>query len=82
MKRNFDSSLLDQEAAGQMLRLRQETRSAYDYGIEFRTLAASCGWNDCAIKDELDEAVKNVGNTLNTWKEPDRPTKRESFFRP
>lgn len=63
MRRVFDRSLSGREAAGQMLRLRQGTRSAYDYAIEFRTLAASCGWNECAMFDVffhgLSETVKD-----------------------
>lgn len=63
MKRVFDRSLSGKEAAGQMLRLRQGARSVYDYAIEFRTLAASCGWNECAMCDVffhgLSEAVKD-----------------------
>ena len=31
--------------------LRQEKRSAQDYALEFRTLAAGSGWNDRALID-------------------------------
>ncbi|KAL7825225.1 hypothetical protein AOLI_G00324320 [Acnodon oligacanthus] len=32
-----------------LLRLRQGTRSVVDYALEFRTLAASSGWNEAAL---------------------------------
>uniref|UniRef100_A0A4W5KNK7 CCHC-type domain-containing protein n=1 Tax=Hucho hucho TaxID=62062 RepID=A0A4W5KNK7_9TELE len=39
-------------AAGERLfHLRQETRSAQDFALEFRTLAAGAGWNDRALID-------------------------------
>lgn len=34
----------------QLLHLHQGSRSAADYGIEFRKLAAQSGWNDVALK--------------------------------
>uniref|UniRef100_A0A8K9V225 Gypsy retrotransposon integrase-like protein 1 n=1 Tax=Oncorhynchus mykiss TaxID=8022 RepID=A0A8K9V225_ONCMY len=43
---------LDGRAAGERLfHLRQERRSAQDYALEFRTLAAGSGWNDRALMD-------------------------------
>ena len=40
------------KAAGERLfHLRQETRSAQDFALEFRTLAAGAGWNDRALMD-------------------------------
>ncbi|KAI2653719.1 Retrotransposon-derived protein PEG10 [Labeo rohita] len=37
-------------ASTQLLQLSQGRRSAADYAIEFRTLAAQSGWNDVALK--------------------------------
>uniref|UniRef100_A0AAZ3RY11 Chromo domain-containing protein n=1 Tax=Oncorhynchus tshawytscha TaxID=74940 RepID=A0AAZ3RY11_ONCTS len=40
------------KAAGELLyHLRQETRSAQDFALEFRTLAAGAGWSDRALID-------------------------------
>lgn len=40
------------KAAGERLfHLRQETRSAQDFTMEFRTLAAGAGWNERALMD-------------------------------
>ncbi len=35
--------------ADQLIRLRQGDSSASDYTLQFRTLAASCGWNEAAL---------------------------------
>ncbi|XP_031679712.1 uncharacterized protein LOC116374075 [Oncorhynchus kisutch] len=41
-------------AAGERLfHLRQERRSAQDFALEFRTLAAGAGWNDRALMDHF-----------------------------
>lgn len=43
---------IDGRAVGERLfHLRQERRSAQDYALEFRTLAAGSGWNDRALMD-------------------------------
>ena len=34
----------------QLLQLRQGNRTAADYAVEFRTLAAQSGWNEVALK--------------------------------
>lgn len=51
MRRIFDRSFSGREAAREIMGLRQGSRSVFDYGIEFRTLAASCGWNEEALFD-------------------------------
>ena len=51
MRRVFDRSFSGREAAREIMKLRQGSRSVYDYAIDFRTLAASCGWNDEALFD-------------------------------
>ncbi len=33
----------------QLLRLRQGTSSTHEYTLQFRTLAATCGWNEAAL---------------------------------
>lgn len=47
----FDCSVQGREAASEMLRMCQGKSSAADYGIEFRTLAISSGWNEQAQYD-------------------------------
>ena len=49
MKEVFDRSVSGRDAARQLLQLKQGSRSVYDYAIDFRTLAASCGWGDTAL---------------------------------
>lgn len=50
MMRLFDRSARGQEAADQLARLRQGSRSVTEYAIQFKTLAASCDWNEGACR--------------------------------
>lgn len=50
MERLFDRSARGQEAADQLARLRQAGRSVTDYAIHFKTLAATCDWNEEACR--------------------------------
>ena len=63
MKKVFDRSYCGREAAREIMALRQGTRSVFDYAIEFRTLSASCKWNDDALYDAflngLSDSVKD-----------------------
>lgn len=63
MRKVFDRSFSGREAAREIMALRQGTRSVYDYAIEFRTLSASCNWNDDALYDAflngLSDSVKD-----------------------
>lgn len=63
MRKVFDRSSTGHQAAGQILNLRQGSRSVFNYAIEFRTLAASCGWDDQALFDAflhgLSDSVKD-----------------------
>ncbi|RXN36541.1 Pol poly [Labeo rohita] len=45
----FDRSVFGQEASRLLSSLRQGKRSAADYAIEFRTLSATCEWNEPAL---------------------------------
>ena len=51
MRKVFDRSFSGRDAAREIMKLRQGAPSVYDYAIDFRTLAASCGWNDDALFD-------------------------------
>ena len=63
MKEVFDRAVSGRDAARQLLQLKQGSRSVFDYAIDFRTLAASCGWGDTALYDAflsgLSDAVKD-----------------------
>ena len=63
MKEVFDRSVSGRDAAKQLLQLKQGSGSVFDYAIDFRTLAASCGWGDIALSDAflsgLSDAVKD-----------------------
>lgn len=50
MMRLFDRSARGQEAADQLARLHQSGRSVTEYAILFKTLAASCDWNEGACR--------------------------------
>uniref|UniRef100_A0A8C6WL95 Retrotransposon gag domain-containing protein n=1 Tax=Neogobius melanostomus TaxID=47308 RepID=A0A8C6WL95_9GOBI len=50
LKKVFDHPVQGKEAAKRMLSLRQGTRSAADFSIDFRTLAAEAGWDDTALQ--------------------------------
>ncbi len=70
----------------QLLRLRQGTSSTHDYTLQFRTLAATCGWNEAALigvyRQGLDTNIRTRWRYLMTpldWKASckkptDRPT--------
>ncbi|KAL0148088.1 hypothetical protein M9458_056628, partial [Cirrhinus mrigala] len=45
LKKVFDHAASGREAARLLAELRQGNRTVTDYSIEFRTLAAECGWN-------------------------------------
>ncbi|KAG1958060.1 retrotransposable element [Pimephales promelas] len=51
MKKVFDRSVSGREAARTLAELRQGRRSVSEFSIEFRTLAAECGWNEEAQWD-------------------------------
>ncbi|KAG1927325.1 retrotransposable element [Pimephales promelas] len=51
MKKVFDRAVSGREAARTLTELRQGERSVSDFSIEFRTLAAECGWNEEAQWD-------------------------------
>uniref|UniRef100_A0A8C1LRZ5 Gypsy retrotransposon integrase-like protein 1 n=1 Tax=Cyprinus carpio TaxID=7962 RepID=A0A8C1LRZ5_CYPCA len=53
LRKVFDRSALGTEAARALSLLQQGGRSVSDYSIEFRTLAASCGWNAKAQWDHF-----------------------------
>lgn len=63
MIRLFDRSARGQEAADQLARLRQEGQSVTQYAIKFKTLAASCDWNEGAchamFRAGLDEDIQD-----------------------
>uniref|UniRef100_A0A674D5P5 CCHC-type domain-containing protein n=1 Tax=Salmo trutta TaxID=8032 RepID=A0A674D5P5_SALTR len=47
----FDHPPEGRAAGERLFHLRQETRSAQDFALEFRTLAAGAGWNERALID-------------------------------
>lgn len=47
----FDHPPEGRAAGERLFHLRQETRSAQDFALEFRTLAAGSGWNERALID-------------------------------
>lgn len=51
MRKVLDHSNAGREAARQLLELRQGPRSAHDYAIEVRTLAAAFQWDTQALYD-------------------------------
>ncbi len=53
LRKVFDRSARGTEAARALALLRQRESSVSSYSIEFRTLAASCGWNDKALWDNF-----------------------------
>ncbi len=53
LRKVFDRSARGTEAARALALLRQRESSVSSYSIEFRTLAASCGWNDKALWDHF-----------------------------
>ncbi len=60
LKKVFDHAASGREAARLLAELRQGDRTVTDYSIEFRTLAAECGWNSEAQWDMfLYESIKD-----------------------
>lgn len=51
LKQIFQQVTPGREAAQRLVNLRQGSRSASDYAIEFRTLAAEVGWDSTALCD-------------------------------
>ncbi|KAG1925391.1 retrotransposon-derived protein PEG10 [Pimephales promelas] len=51
LKEVFDRAVSGREAARALAELKQGRKSVSDYSIEFRTLAAECGWNEEAQWD-------------------------------
>jgi hypothetical protein len=51
MRKVFDRAVSGREAARRLAELKQGERSVSEYSIEFRTLAAECGWNEEAQWD-------------------------------
>ncbi|ROI16559.1 Retrotransposon-derived protein PEG10 [Anabarilius grahami] len=45
----FGKPLTDSSAGEKLYNLKQGTMSIYDYALQFRTLAAVCGWNEQAL---------------------------------
>lgn len=50
MKKVFDHPIQGKDAGYRLLSIRQGTRRVTEYAIEFRTLAASSGWNDESLQ--------------------------------
>lgn len=57
MMKLFDRSVKGDEAASRLARLRQGGRSVTEYAIQFKTLAASCGWNEEALRAMFREGL-------------------------
>ncbi|ROI96427.1 Retrotransposon-derived protein PEG10 [Anabarilius grahami] len=45
----FGKPITDSSAGEKLYNLKQGTMSIYDYALQFRTLAAVCGWNEQAL---------------------------------
>uniref|UniRef100_A0A672H822 CCHC-type domain-containing protein n=1 Tax=Salarias fasciatus TaxID=181472 RepID=A0A672H822_SALFA len=50
MKKIFDHPVRGREAGDRLTIIRQGSRSVAEFAIEFRILAAECGWNDQALQ--------------------------------
>ena len=63
MRKVFDRSVTGREAARELLHMRQGNKTVSDFAIDFRTLAATCGWNKDALYDAflngLSESLKD-----------------------
>lgn len=63
MRQVFDRAYTGRQSEKLIHQLCQSSCSMYDYGIKFRMLMASCGWDDRALCDtfvnSLDEYVKD-----------------------
>lgn len=55
--RLFDRSLQGDMAAAELVRLLQRGSSVTDYAITFKTLAATCGWNDASLRVQFLEGL-------------------------
>ncbi|KAL0157145.1 hypothetical protein M9458_048391, partial [Cirrhinus mrigala] len=76
-KEVFQPSPESSEAGEQIVALRQGRRTAADYALEFRTLAAQSGWNDGPLKLhyckglnqdlQVELACRDEGLTLNQY---------------
>lgn len=60
MMRLFDRSARGQEAADQLARLHQSGRSVTEYAILFKTLAASCDWNEGHVDPFFVQALRRT----------------------
>ena len=50
MKKIFDHSLQGKEASSRLLSLQQGSSSVSQYSVDFRILAAECGWDERALQ--------------------------------
>lgn len=57
MTKLFDRSVKGDEAASKLARLRQGKHSVTEYAILFKTLAASCDWNEGALRAMFREGL-------------------------
>ncbi len=57
LDRLFDRSVRGDEAASKQAQLPQGGHSLTDYAIQFKTLAASCDWNEGALQVMLREGA-------------------------
>lgn len=62
-KKVFDHPIRGREASKRLLTLQQDGRSAADYAIQFRTMAAGSGWNEESLmvcfQNGLSEALQD-----------------------
>uniref|UniRef100_A0A4W5LBA7 Retrotransposon gag domain-containing protein n=1 Tax=Hucho hucho TaxID=62062 RepID=A0A4W5LBA7_9TELE len=67
----FDRSAQGDEAASQLVRLSQAGRSVTEYSIQFRTLAATCDWNEAALCARFREGLAdNIQDEIVTHELP------------
>ncbi len=57
MTKLFDRSVRGHEAAPKLARLHQGGCSVTDYAIQFKTLTASCDWNEGALRAMFQEGL-------------------------
>ncbi|KAJ3598944.1 hypothetical protein NHX12_032907, partial [Muraenolepis orangiensis] len=65
-RRVFDRSLCGREAARELLCLQQGNRTTYDYAIDFRTLVASCDWDQQPLFDAFFSGLPRWAVTMAT----------------
>ncbi len=71
MTRLFDRSVRGDEAASKLARLRQGGRSVTEYAIQFKTLAASCDWNEGALRAMFREGLNyEIQDEIATHEQP------------